>query len=88
MPAHEFVQAAHVPDELVPGADVQVVGVGQLHLAAQVLQVLGGEAPFYGGHGAHVHKGRGLDRAVGRCELPPPGVPLFLFQQLKHSVLT
>ena len=41
VPGHEFVQTAALLHQLVTGAQMQVVGVGKLHLAADVLQVLG-----------------------------------------------
>ena len=39
--SHELVQAAHLPHHVVAGTQVQVVGVGQLDLAAQLLQIEG-----------------------------------------------
>ena len=46
VPAHELVQAAHGLHRLIPGAQVEVVGVGQLHLAADLLQIQGGHRPL------------------------------------------
>ena len=37
VPAHELVEAAHLPHHIVAGAKVQVVGVGKLDLAAEIL---------------------------------------------------
>ena len=61
-----------------------MVGVGQLDLAADLFQVVGGDRPFDGSLGAHVHEHRGLGGAVGADQLPPPGAA-FCFQQVKHG---
>ena len=37
VPAHKLMQPAHLTDHPVPGAQVKMVGVGQLHLAADLL---------------------------------------------------
>ena len=76
VPAGEPVEPPQLPDDPVPGADVKVVGVAELHLAPQFLQVKGGDAPLDGGAGGNVHKGRGLDSAVDGGKLPPPGSAL------------
>ena len=87
VPAHEPVQAAHGLHHLVPGAQVEVVGVGQLHLAADLLQIQGGHRPLDGPLGAHIHEHRGLHRAVGAGEHPPPRLS-FGLNQLKHGMLS
>ena len=79
VPGHKLVQAAHLTHHLVGGAQMQVVGVGQLHLAADVLQILGTESAFYGTLGAHVHKYRGLHGTVGAGKFTPTGFPFGLF---------
>ena len=84
VPVHKFVEPAHLADYPVPGAQVEVVGVGQLHLTANLLQIVGGHRPFDSPLGAHIHKHRGLDHPVGAGEGPPPGPPL-LFQYFKHA---
>ena len=76
VPPHELVQAAHVPHHPVAGAQMQVIGVGQLDLTAQLFQVKGVYRAFNSPLGAHVHKHRGLGRAVGAGKHPPPGLPL------------
>ena len=79
------MQAAQLPHHPVPGAQVQVIGVGELHLTADVLQILGAEGSFNGALGAHIHKNRRLDRAVGAGKHAPPGLAL-CFQQFKHTI--
>ena len=71
--------------QIVARAQMQVVGVGQLHLAADVLQVLGTEGALDGPLGAYIHKNRGLDRAVGAGKFAPAGLPL-RFDHLKHRL--
>ncbi len=64
---------------------MQVIGVGQLDLAAQIVKVEGVHAALDGGLGAHVHEYRRLHRAaVGTAELAPPGPALF-FDYFEHS---
>ena len=41
VPAHEPVQAAHLTHHIVAGTQVQMIGVGQLDLTAQVPQIEG-----------------------------------------------
>ena len=79
VPGHKLMQAAHLMHHLVGGAQMQVVGVGQLHLAADVLQILGTESAFDGPLGAYVHKYRGLHGAVGAGKFTPAGFPFGLF---------
>ena len=64
---------------------MQVVGIGQLDLAADVLQIKGTEPTLDGRLGAHIHKHRRLYyAAMGTPKLAPPGISLF-FNDLKHG---
>ena len=84
VPVHELVEASHLPHHLVAGPQMEVIGVGQLDLAAHRFQVQGRHAALDGRLGAHVHEHRGLHRtAVGAGKLAPPGLPFF-FQYLEH----
>ena len=68
------MQSAQLLHHLVPGAHMQMVGVGELHLGPYLLQIGCGHRPFDGGRGSHVHEHRGLNRAVDRhklCALRP-----------------
>ena len=85
VPGHEFVQAAHLPHHRIRGPQMQMVGIAQLHLAADIFQVLRTEGALNGTLGANVHKHRGLHRAVGAGKHTPPGLPLG-FQQFKHRL--
>ena len=86
-PIHELVEAAHVVDELVAGADVEVVGVGELDLAIHVIEQLhGGYAALDGGAGAHVHENGGLDVTVNGVEHASAGASVGC-ENRKHRFL-
>ena len=86
-PVHELVQAPHVVDELVAGADVEVVGVGQLYLTVNVIQELhGGYTALDGGAGAHVHENGGLDVTVNGVEHASAGASVGC-ENRKHRFL-
>ena len=76
VPGHEFVQSPHLTYNLVRWPQVQMIGIAQLHLAADVFQVLRAEGALDGPLGAHIHKHRGLHRTMGTGEFPPPGFAL------------
>ena len=83
VPGHEFVQPAEGFDEPVAGADVQVVGVRELYLAADILQVAGGERALYRALRADVHEYRRLRRAVraGKLAAPRASLAFYDFKQ-------
>jgi len=63
-PGHETVQSSHLADELVAGAEVEVVGVGQEDFDAEIFgEIAVGEA-FDSGLRADEHEDRGFDGAV------------------------
>ena len=84
VPAGKLVQAAHIGYQLVTGAQMQVVGVAEHHLGADLLQILSGQAALDGTGGGNILESRGLHRAVHSLELAPPGVVLLL-EQLKSG---
>ena len=81
VPAGKFVQTAHIGYQLVAGAEMQVVGVAQHDLCANVFQVLSRQPALDGTGGGHVLKSGRLHRAMHGPELAPPGV-VFLLEQL------
>ena len=81
VPAGELVQTAQVGHQLVAGAQMEMVGVAQHDLCADVLQVMGRQAALDGTRGGHILESRGLHRAVHGFEFAPPGI-VFLFQEL------
>ena len=66
-PAHEAVQAARLADQILAGAQVQVVGVGQHDLRADFQHLARGHG-LDGGGGAHGHVDGGVDVAVRRVQ--------------------
>ena len=86
VPADELVEAAHLPHHLIAGAQVEVIGVGELDLAAHFLQVVGTDTALDGALGADVHEDRGLHgAAVGALEFAPPGLSLG-FDDFEHDL--
>ena len=69
------MEAAHLLDQAIPRTDMKMIGVGKLHLAADLLEIPGGERALDGALGADVHENRGLDQAVGRLEAAAAGGP-------------
>ena len=72
-PRHEPVEAAEAADALVPGAEEQVVGVGEEDPRAERLEIARLER-LHGRRGPHGHEDRRLDRpARGRQPAAPGG---------------
>ena len=90
VPAGKLVQAAHIRYQLVAGTQMQMVGIAQHDLRADILQILRRQAALDGTGGSNVLEGRGLHRAVHGFELTPPGVVLLLEQlvgrQRRHNI--
>ena len=76
VPPHELVQAAHRLDDLVARADMQVVGVGQLDLAAQLLEVERIDRALDRARRADVLEDRRLHNAVRGAEFAPASFAL------------
>ena len=66
-PGHELMQAARLADQVFAGAKVQVIGVGEHDLRADLQHFPGGHG-LDGGHGAHGHIHGRVDVAVGRMQ--------------------
>jgi hypothetical protein len=64
---------------------MQVVGIGKLHLASDIFQIFRAKRAFDGTLGAHIHKNRGLNRAVGAGKYASAGFAL-CFLQFKHKL--
>jgi hypothetical protein len=72
VPAHEGVQPAELGDRLRAGTEVQVVGVAEQDLGAEVAQLAGVDA-LDRGLGADGHEGRRAQLTVRRREHSRPG---------------
>ncbi|MPN34472.1 hypothetical protein SDC9_181966 [bioreactor metagenome] len=72
-----MVQSAQVPDQFISGPNMQMVGVGQLHLTVGRFQVLRIHSAFDGRLSSDIHKYRSLDGAVHGFEASAAGFSLF-----------
>ena len=63
-PVEELVDTAHIADDVVTGAKMEVVRIGKLDLTADVVKILRGDTALNGGASADVHEYGGLNRAV------------------------
>ena len=86
VPGHEFVDAAELAHDFVARAQMQVVGVGELDLCADALQILSAQRTLDRRLRADVHKDRRLDRAVRARKFPAPCRAL-LFEKFEHNYL-
>ena len=75
MPVHEAVQAAGLLDQLFSGPQMQVIGIGQQNLGADLLHLPAGHGLDAGG-GAHRHIDRGLNIPVRGVQHAQPGAAL------------
>ena len=72
MPRHESMQAAHAAYGFDSGTQVEVIGVAENDVRAQLFEgVL--RNTFHRGYRADRHENRGPDLAVGRQEAPGAG---------------
>ena len=84
VPAHELVQPASLADQLLTGADMQVVGIGEDNLRTDFVQLARGHA-LDRCLCADRHENRGLDVAVRRMNDASAGMGLrVLFDKVKR----
>ena len=79
VPSHELMQPSQLFDNRVGWTKMQVVGIGQLYLAADLLQIFGAERAFDGPLCTDVHKHRGLNHTMGTGKLSASGFSFSLF---------
>ena len=86
VPVHELMQSAHLAYHVVTRAEMEMVGVGQLDLTAELLEVQRAHAALDRRLRADVHENRRLHlAAVGALEFAAPGLA-FVFDDLEHSL--
>src|SRR5271165_6895011 len=73
-PAHELMQPAELADELVAGAQIQVIGISKNDLRAQLFQEMLGNG-LDCSLGANRHEDGGLHRGVREDHAGAAGVP-------------
>ena len=71
IPVHEAVQPARLGDQILAGAQVQMIGVGEDNLRADLLQFVGRHG-FDRGLRAHRHEDGRFDHAVRRVQPSTP----------------
>ena len=76
VPGHELMQASHFAHNLVRRTEMQMVCIGQFHLAANIFQVFCTQCALDGALGANIHKDGGLYGTVGAGKLTPTGLSL------------
>ena len=87
IPVHHPVEPTQSLHHVVSGAEVEVIGVAQLDLAFEVLQIVGADGPFDGPLCAGVR--RGLLNicmwSTGRCWMNKWSASLFHYHALKND---
>ena len=78
IPVDEFMQTAHFPDHRVRGPQMQMIGVAELHLAFQFLEIHGGNAALDGTGSAYIHETGCLKGTVYGIHRASPGKSLLL----------
>src|SRR5260370_5917776 len=86
-PSHELVQAAQIADERVPRPEIEMIGVGEKNLCAEIFEGLLRNSLDRPGR-AHGQERRRINRAM-RCVQPPKtraaGVFVKNFKDVSHS---
>ena len=78
-PRHEPMQPAQISDRLETGPQIQVIGVGQQNLYAQILRQVAGRESLHRRLRAHRHKDRRLNGSVRGVENTSPGAGVRTF---------
>ena len=81
------MQTAETVNEVIAGTDVQMIGVGQLDLTVQIVEIHGGDTALDGGTGAHIHENRRFNGAVYGLKPSAAGASFF-FEKRKfcHNI--
>ena len=77
VPIEELMNSAEVVNKLIARADMEVIGVRQLDLTAEVIEVSRRNSALYRGACADVHEHGGLNGPVNRLHHAPAGVSFF-----------
>ena len=84
VPVHKFMETAHLPYHIVSRPQMQVVRIGQLNLAPDLFQIVGGHRALDGTLCTDIHKNRCLDHAsVGTGKFAAPRTA-FRLDDLEH----
>ena len=58
------MKPSEFPDQLVAGPHMKVIGIGKLHLSADLAQIIRRYSALNGAYGSHIHKYGSLDGAM------------------------
>ena len=83
VPVHELMQPPHFLHDLVSRAEVEVVGVAELHLSFELAQVYGRDTALYCSGSTDVHKARCLKAPVNCLDGTAASLIVF-FKKCKH----
>ena len=83
-PAGKGVQPSHFVNDFVGRTEMQVVGVAEHDLTADVFKIESGNAALYRRRRRDVHKNGSLNRAVNSLKFSETGV-LFFFYKCEHG---
>ena len=87
IPSHKLMQTAALLHQCIARTQMQMISIGQFHLAANIFQIFGTKRTLNGTLGADIHKNRSLHCTMGASKLTTSGSAL-CFQQFKHNNLT
>ena len=85
VPAGKLVQAAHIGNDLITGTQVEMIGVAQHDLCADLFQIMCRKPALDRGSSGNVLESRCLNRAVHSLELAAAGCTLFFNQAVWHK---
>ena len=88
IPLGKLVQASHLGHELVTRAQVQMIGIAQHDLCADILEIQRRQAALDGGGCGDVLERRGLYRTVDRGKLTAAGGTFLFDKAVRHRFLS
>ena len=78
------MKAAQLPHDVIAGAHMEMIRIGQFHLCADLFQIRCGDSALNGGHRAHIHEHRRLYHTMNRMKFGAFRAAVF-FEQFIHS---
>ena len=70
IPVHKLMQTTQLLHNLITGAYMQMIRIGQLHLRTDLMQINSRNSPLDGGCCTNIHKYGCLDRPMNGLKLP------------------
>ena len=85
IPTGELVQAAHIGNQLVARSQMQMVGVAEHNLGADILEIERRQSAFDGCGRCDVHERRSLHRTMHGFEFTAACAALLFDQTIRHK---